>query len=116
MKAYLDFSADPAAAAAALDAESGNVLFLCGLDRAEAASVMAIYAANSTLGGALDETGTRYTAGSLIVQGAWETYISVTQAHVWTTAWDQWFCEESLSPSRHLVQVFDAIVAYYATD
>ena len=70
MKAYLDFAADPVAAAAALDAETGNVLFLCGLDRAEAASVMAIYAANSTLGGALDGTGTRYTAGSLIMQNA----------------------------------------------
>lgn len=115
MKAYLDFSADPAAAAAALDAETGNVLFLCGLDRAEAQALMAVYASHSTRGGALDETGTRYTAGSLIVQGAWETYISVTQTHVWTTAWDQWFCEEGLSPSQHLVQVLDAVIVYYAT-
>lgn len=113
MKAYLDFAADPVSAAGQLDAETGDVLFLCGLDRDEAVAVMAVYAANSTLGGSLDATGTLYTAPGVSVRGAWETYITVTQSHIWTTPWRAWFCEESLSPSRILVTVLDDIVNYY---
>lgn len=115
MADYLDIT-DLPGTAAALDAKTGEVLFLCGLDRQEALANMQAYAGASSKGGTLNTSTLTYEAGDLTVHGAWECDIGYAAAQdtVWLTPFAAIVIEDSLAPSDLLVQVLDAIVTYYA--
>ena len=111
MTIYVPLMDNPAAGAAQLDALTGTVAFLAGLDRPQAAAAFTLYQSRSARTGAtFDAAALRVTQGATVIQFAWETDIAVGQDVIWTTVWTELAIEDRLFPTQYLIDAITAII------
>lgn len=111
MTIYVPLMDSPAAGATQLDALTGTVVFLAGLDRAEAAAAFGAYQQRSARSVAsFDAAALKVTDGATTIQFAWETNIATGQDLLWGTVWTELAIENRLCPSWDLVLTFEAII------
>ncbi|MFV0292943.1 MAG: hypothetical protein ACK5II_06905 [Paracoccus sp. (in: a-proteobacteria)] len=111
MTIYTPLMDSPADLTAILDGLTGMVAFLAGIDRPQAQVAVDLYQAGSSRTGATwDRDDLSITDGATVIHLFWETDISVTQTHAWTTVWTQLVIEDRLAPSGMLIDCFEAII------